>query len=156
MARVETMDWPETLINTYRNHCELHESIQELRIADVEVRKATKIVQSRRQREAMQAQETAGALQTPEKDDLALSTQVEASSNTKRKWNPEAVDDGGSATKKSKKDVAKSISLQPEDAEASAIPETKRDRENSTIVVDNLPVEATELKVRQFFRDVSV
>jgi len=32
----------------------------------------------------------------------------------------------------------------------------KRDRENATIVVKNLPPETTETRVRQYFRDVSV
>jgi RNA recognition motif-containing protein len=32
----------------------------------------------------------------------------------------------------------------------------KRDRENATVFVENLPREISEVKVRQFFRDVSI
>jgi hypothetical protein len=140
LLRVETMDWPEQLIQMYLNHCEQHESVQEYRKAVIEVRKATKKVVDRREREA--------AAWTKQQADQQQPAIVESSAG-KRKWDAEATTEEQVA-KKPKADeepplVDGDVNFQP-----------KRDREHTTIIVKHLPVDATELKIRQFFRDVSV
>jgi hypothetical protein len=138
LHRVETMDWPEQLIPMYQNHCELHESVQVYRTAIIEVRNATRKVAERREKEA--------AAWKQQQVDERLATE-DAQSTGKRKRNAESEPEEQVA-KKTKADEE-----QPKDGELTAQP--KRDREHTTIVVKNMPLDATELKVRQFFRDVS-
>ena len=155
LTRVLTMDWPESLIEMFLNHCEQHEGVQEIRMAEIEARKAMKQVSIRRQQESTQAAEAAAVTQSQEQDSSAAVAAVEGSVSGKRKRSAEATGDGGTISKKTKQDEVANPA-QPDIASISANSQSTRDREHTSIVVENIPKEATELKVRQFFRDVSI
>ncbi|KKK23455.1 pre-mRNA splicing factor (Prp24), partial [Aspergillus rambellii] len=124
------LDWPEKVMQTYIAHCEDYEDSEELQLAILETRKAMRMVNNRREREAREAaaQQAAPLEEAPQAE--------------KRKREDE-MSVNGLPTKKAR-------------AESVASDETvalRRDREHSTIVVKNLPRSITEHKVRQFFRD---
>ncbi|KAF2436508.1 hypothetical protein EJ08DRAFT_149115 [Tothia fuscella] len=136
---VATLDWPEQLITMFINHCEQHESVHELRKAVIEAGKVTKLVNQRREKEAADA---AAAYQQQQPTQAVV---VETVTNGKRKRDSEASADVG-ATKKNRSDNSAGEVVTPK-----ALP--ARDREHAVITVKNLPMDATETKVRQFFRD---
>ena len=79
----------------------------------------------------------------------------EASGSGKRKRDPES-DTNGLVTKKSKLNVADSVEdpgVQQDKRASSVISQPKRDREHTSIIVKGLPSDATEIRIRQFFRD---
>jgi RNA recognition motif-containing protein len=141
LLHIATMDWPEQLMQMYINHCEQHEGVQKLRTALIEARKYTAIVTKRREKEAADA---AAAYQIQEQNPhpVPLDTKM----NGKRKRDDEA-DDGEISSKKNKPEPS------IETASSSATSQTKRDREHTIIIVDNLPLDADEMKIRKFFRD---
>lgn len=143
------MDWPEKVMETFIHHCEDHEDVEELQLAVVQLRKATKAIAKRRKKEAAEA--TAAALQQQQNVDSG--TQLESPS-TKGKRKREDGDEQvtGSADKRSRHDE---VDGQVEDQSVNPTASAKRDRENATIIVKNLPPETTETRVRQYFRDVS-
>ncbi|PGH01534.1 hypothetical protein AJ79_07881 [Helicocarpus griseus UAMH5409] len=140
------LDWPEKVMSTYIDHCEHYEDAEELQIAVVAVKKAMKVVAKRRQEEALLAAAQQPAAPVVDATMAAAPGPVPTAENEttpqggKRKRTVEEVDVNGSASKKPK----------AEDVETSV---PKRDRENSTIVVKNLPSGVTETRIRQFFRD---
>ena len=151
LSRTQTMDWPEKLIELFRNHCEQYESVQELRIAEVEARKATRQVLKRRQQEATDAATVAvpdAAHVYPEAETLA---KEDASPSGKRKRDEEGIEIDEGLSKKHKLE-GHDYTSQADLTEQSKI---KRNREQTTIMVKKLPPETTEKRVRHFFRDVS-
>jgi hypothetical protein len=145
LTYIATMDWPEQLVTMFMNHCEQHESVQELRRAGIEVRRATKIVTQRRQKEAAEATPAYSYQQAPQ----AGLEEAQAQTNGKRKRDSEASAEEG-AVKKNKLPDAADAAVSPQ------IPSPPvRDREHAVILVKNVPSDASEGKVRHFFRDVS-
>lgn len=140
MVHIATMDWPEQLMQMYMNHCEQHESVQKLRIALIEARRYTAIVERRREREAADA---AAAYQIQAQTQPA---HLDTKTNGKRKRDGDAANDE-SVSKKNKAEQTTEIES------VSATSQAKRDREHTTIIVDNLPLDANETKIRKFFRD---
>ncbi|EGE80349.1 hypothetical protein RJZ56_003207 [Blastomyces dermatitidis] len=151
-------DWLDKIRLTYIDHCEHYEDADELQIAVIEIRKAMKARTRRQDKEALQAaaQQSAAAAATTtapqaETPGVSSATRVrpEAENETtpqgsKRKRTVEELDVNGSASKR------------PRAADLGAdagTPPPKRDRENATVIVENLPSDVTELRVRQFFRD---
>ncbi|KAL3477724.1 hypothetical protein BJX99DRAFT_121207 [Aspergillus californicus] len=132
------LDWPEKIMQTYVAHCEDYEDSEELQLAVLETRKAMRAITTRREREAREA-----AAQHVQQAAAAPSSS-ETPQPEKRKREDESTMNGSPA-KKVKAEEA--VPAAPE-------PVTLvRDRENSTVVVKNLPQNITEHKVRQFFRD---
>ncbi|KAL2801199.1 hypothetical protein BJX66DRAFT_4566 [Aspergillus keveii] len=134
------LDWPEKIMQTYVAHCEDYEDSEELQLAILETRKALRAITARRDREAreaaaIQAQQAAAA--------TAPSSETPQSEKRKREEEPTV---NGLPTKKARAEESAPVV----EAEPVAL---RRDRENSTIVVKNLPKNIAELKVRQFFRD---
>ncbi|TID17435.1 hypothetical protein E2P81_ATG08007 [Venturia nashicola] len=136
LQQIATMDWPEQLIQMYINHCEQHESVQKLRTALIEARKHTAIVERRREKA------TADAAAAYQNQEQMQPLDVDAKTNGKRKRNDEVAEEE-SAPKKNKP-------VPPTETKSSL---AKRDREHSIIIVENLPLDADEMKVRKFFRD---
>lgn len=134
------LDWPEKIMATYIAHCEDYEDSDELQLALVETRKAMKAVARRREKEAMEAaaQQPAPVQEPPPTENGVLVS--------KRKREEEADAQALPSKKPRPEDVAQRPS-------AAAPP--KRDRENATVVVKNLPRDISEVRIRQFFRDVS-
>jgi RNA recognition motif-containing protein len=144
LTHASTLDWPEQLITMFLNHCEQHESVQELRKAVIEARRVTKVVTQRRQKEAAEA---AAAYQNQNTSQAGFE-EAEAQTYGKRKRELEASAEEGAAKKHRIANaestvVAQSVPVQP-----------VRNREHAVILVKNLPSDTTEIKVRQFFRDV--
>lgn len=148
------LDWPERLLEVFQFHCEDHEDAEELQSAVVLIWKTKRFLRKRREREAVQAYEAAQA-QTEHQPSMQQEVSMESTAthqSTKRKRDDEENDFVEGGTKR----------VRPEDQDAevqahSLAPSSafKRDRENATVVIKNLPAEASETRIRQYFRDVS-
>ncbi|KAJ9311073.1 hypothetical protein DTO271D3_8662 [Paecilomyces variotii] len=134
------LDWPEKIMTTYIAHCEDYEDSDELQLAVVETRKAMKAITKRREKEALEAaaKQPAQAEQAPPAEDGVPVA--------KRK-REEEVEVNGLPAKKARPEEA----TKPQ--EEATPPPVKRDRENATVFVENLPKDVSDVKIRQFFRD---
>ena len=149
------LDWPEKIIEVYLSHCEDHEMVDEIQIATVETRRAMKLVTARRQKEALEAAELAKAQQAGYAN--SADPQQAPLTNGKRKRDVNGVAEDETAKKRSRRPEP-----EPTDSTSTLVETTaeegaavKRDRENTTVIVKNLPVDTTETRVRKFFEDVS-
>ncbi|PYI08780.1 pre-mRNA splicing factor [Aspergillus sclerotiicarbonarius CBS 121057] len=130
------LDWPEKIMQTYIAHCEDYEDSDELQLAILETRKAMRAVTARRERDR-----EAAARQAEQAAAMEQSTQVE-----KRKREEDTSVNGLPAKRARAEEAVPLVSATTEPAAL------RRDRENATVVVKNLPQGITEHKVRQFFR----
>ncbi|KIX00594.1 uncharacterized protein Z518_09659 [Rhinocladiella mackenziei CBS 650.93] len=141
------LDYPEPLMDALLNHCEDYEDADELQSALSLVRKVRKSLTAKRHREAVQAKEIALRSQPAEHEHVDR-TQEAANGfhigKRKRDDEPEEHD-----TKKRSRgdDVAQGTDEPP----ATSSDQFKRDREHSSILVQNLPTDVTETKIRQYF-----
>jgi len=152
MKRLQTIDFPEQLIEMYMNHCEQHETVARVRSAAIERRRAERAVSIRRDKErAAVAAATASQQVTPE------GQVTEGSGKRKREDGDEAA-----AMKKSKRidipeaqgalvDGQRRVTSEAPSEANSAGP--KRNREHTTVIVRRLPASATQTRIRQFFTD---
>lgn len=149
----KNLDWPEKVLETYAYHVQTHEAPDVLQKAEVEIRNLNRQLQMKRAREAAEAAEAAAAAPQPEQG--ASATLSEDSPNTvKRKRDDELAQDLDVAAKRNKVAESEVVSAAHE-ASSSASAQVKRDREHNTITVKNLPADITELRIRQYFADVS-
>ena len=152
------LDWPEKILETIQYHCEDHEAVQELQSTIVQIWKTKNIVRRRREKEALEAFELTQSQRSQQhhgdsQETLVTNENHLSTIKRKREDDPDAPD--LSASKKSRLDTNGDVEV-TEDQQPSTIPtQLKRDRENATVVVKNLPITVTELKIRQYFRDVS-
>ena len=141
------LDWPEKILEVYECHCEDHEDVDELQSAVLQIWKTRRTVKKRREKEAAEIYEAAqnqGLQQQQSQQDTSMTESVLNAGKRKR-------EDQDQRPEGDNKKVRAN-----EDAEPVAEPSLpKRDRENSTVIVKNLPVDTSETRVRQFFRDVS-
>lgn len=153
LGHIETMDWPEQLLQMYLAHCEQHESVSELQQAHILTRKLNKQIQKRRVREQEEAeaksrayyeQHSVPAVTMEEVEGVGASADVtmtvegqESTQAGKRKLDTDA-----------EEQAAKKMKTEPEAAEA------KRDREHTTVLVKNLPIDTTSNALRKFLRGV--
>ncbi|KAI9813248.1 MAG: Splicing factor [Pycnora praestabilis] len=144
------LDWPEKIMETLIHHCEDHEEVEELQLTTIEVKKATESVKRRRENEAVEA--AAVAQQQYDAQDVVPPSEA-ALNSIKRKREFEADSPEEIANKKSRSDEQFGEVSQNEDQPIAHDSLLKRDRENTTVTVRNLPVNATETRVRQYFRD---
>lgn len=146
------LDWPEKIIETFQYHCEDHEDAEALQSAIAQVWKAKKAVQKRREKEAYEAYEMAQA-QAYQQQEVAHDVApvgADAENGAKRKRED---DEETGMHKKVRPAASIEVDPQAEEAQLSIPSQMKRDRENASIVVRNLPAGTTEIKVRQLFRD---
>ena len=152
------LDWPERLLEVFQFHCEDHEDAEELQSAVVLIWKTQRTLRKRREKEAIEAYETAPA-QAAEQPSMPQDVSMESTmthQSAKRKRDDE--DDEGLVEGGSKRNRPEN---QDQEDQPSALPSLvppsglKRDRENATVVVRNLPADTSETRVRQYFRDVS-
>jgi RNA recognition motif-containing protein len=151
MKQLTTVDHPEPLIEMYMNHCEQHESVLKVRMAAIERRRAERVVAIRKEKEHAAAAALAAHQEAPPTETLE--------SATKRKR--EGGEETDNAVKKSRianiqEDAAPVNGQARPTSEAPSEPQStgpKRDRENTTIIVRKLPVDITQMRVRQFFTD---
>ncbi|EPE06944.1 u4 u6 snrna-associated-splicing factor prp24 [Ophiostoma piceae UAMH 11346] len=166
------LNWPERVIEIYVKHCNDFESSDVLQNALDEVHNLQRVIaQQRRDATAIQAAQAEAHTRTYESQALETTaaatesrtlglqqtgdSQDDLNAGVKRKWEANASGEAPeSATKKSKN----------EDNGAKAVPQSheqnvqeqqppKRDRENTSVFVSNLPSDATITKVRQYFRE---
>lgn len=151
------LDWPEKVMQTYIAHCEDYEDSDELQLAMLETRKAMRAVSARREREASElaaAQQQQAQAQAQAQQQTAQPAVVPAESSPspeKRKREDEAETNGMPEQKKVRADEPLPSVVETEES----LP-ARRDRENATVIVKNLPHGCTEHRVRQFFRHVSL
>lgn len=143
--KVRTLDWPERIMEVYIQHCNDYELADTLREAQDTVYKTRKGVAKRREREAAQAAaaqaDYAAQLRDQTMADAPDVASEAASPGSKRKREDspgEGEDKGG---KRAKSEVP------------NGGVDAKRDRENTSIFVADLPGDVTQTKVRQFFRE---
>lgn len=151
-VKMTNMDWPEKVMDVLMRHCEEHENVAELQHAFNQTRKAKKAVAKRREVEAAEATELAKQQQQHHTEARA-DAQAGLSGAKRKRETTEGVEDD-TLTKKSRPSIIESQEPAMEEPSNSAPALLKRDRENSTIIVKNLPIHTTETKVRQYFRDV--
>ena len=146
------LDWPEKIMERFLNHCEDHETVTTLLSAMVQARKATKALTKRREREAFEAAAAAPIQQETVSQgvhEIAGDTSVK-----KRKRDIAEVVGDGTSVKKSRPETTYFEETTILDEIATGGSALKRDRENTTVIVRNLPVETNETRIRQYFRDV--
>lgn len=134
------LDWPEKIMEMYLRHCNLHEEVGVLVKATATVYRLSKGVTKRREREAKEAADLYAQPQAVE--EAAVETSPSGASKRKREETPG--DAEGSVKKKAKS---------AEENEALREQNLKRDRENTTVIVTGIPLETTQTKVRQYFKE---
>lgn len=137
------LDWPEKMMEIYVRHCNNYDNVNALLKAMSTVHIATKSIAKRREREAKEAAAYYAQQQPQAINGGAVDTET-TSSASKRKREDEPGQDDESASKKAKNAA---------DYETNRAQELKRDRENTSVIVSNLPPEITQTKVRQYFRE---
>ncbi|OBT61980.1 hypothetical protein VE03_08647 [Pseudogymnoascus sp. 23342-1-I1] len=135
-----TLDWPEKIMEMYLSHCSTYEFPVDVANAIDFVHRNAKGVAKRRQREAAEAAAAYAEQQRLVQPAEAITTD-ESPSGSKRKRDAASEADGS---------AAKKVKAAGEDLDAQSV---KRDRENTSILVSNLPLEATQTKVRQYFKE---
>ncbi|KAI9647808.1 Splicing factor [Ciborinia camelliae] len=143
--RTKDLDWPEAIMEMYIAHCNNYEDAHTLLAAKDLVRRQFQLVVKRREKLAAEQAELYAQQQpqviTPDP------TVEESPGNSKRKREATSEDVDGNTHKKIKNE-------QPvADPEALRQQHLTRDRENTTVIVTNLPPEVTQTKVRQYFKE---
>jgi squamous cell carcinoma antigen recognized by T-cells 3 len=149
----QTMDWPEKIMCAYLTHCEDHEDVEELQMAIVEVKKMEKVIARRREAEALKAAANAQAEAqlAAQRSEEAMPDAADNESKHTGKRKREGEDE--SQTDSNKKSKSEGLNGKKSETPVKTEKHAKRDRENASILVQNLPEQTTETKLRQFFRD---
>ena len=169
VMKAPTLDNPEEVFEHFLTHCEDYEDADEVQDANKLIRKQKKILAQMRQREAEQAAKKA-ALQA--QAEAATATQrarqptVQAahvsvpeplSPNKRKRDGEEEVDESSEGNKRIRQDdrEGSAVTTDQGNQELRGTVQNRphRDREHNTIVVHNLPPDATELNVRRFFQE---
>ncbi|KAF4633599.1 hypothetical protein G7Y89_g4530 [Cudoniella acicularis] len=138
------LDWPEKMMEIYLRHCNNYEEVNALTKAMNSVFRLSKSVAKRREKEAAEV----AAMYAQQQPEVAEPIAQESPSGTsKRKRESESEEPDGIAQKKVKSEQNAA------DQEALREQHLKRDRENTTVLVTNLPPEVTQTKVRQYFKE---
>ena len=148
----ESLDWPEKIIEVYQYHCEDNEDAKELQSSLAQVWKAKQKVQ--KQRHQAYAAAPAKASQQPQQTPQDVAAAYMEGTNTGKRKREDHPGEGNN--KRIKPEVPGQVEMHLEEQQPSAPSLLKRDRENATVVVKNLPIETTETRLRQYFRDVSL
>ncbi|KAL7921732.1 hypothetical protein ACQKWADRAFT_295100 [Trichoderma austrokoningii] len=132
-----TIDWPEKVLEVYMQHCNDYELSGSVRKAADIVQKAENSIAKRRR---LEEEEKAAAYaayyntQTVADQGEGAVGEEASSSQTKRKREDAAEPQEDAGTKKRQKN-------------------DQRDRENTSVIVKNLPAEFTQTKLRQYFKE---
>ncbi|KAI4253616.1 MAG: hypothetical protein LQ352_003575 [Teloschistes flavicans] len=150
-----TLDWPERIIQVLQYHCEDHEDAAEIQASSVQIWKAKIAVKQRREKEAIEAYTATQA--QPRQPIQSLNPEASADSaisfsSGKRKRDDDTKEPYDEAAKKPRNSEDHGSAEQAE-LLPTAPAELKRDRENATILVKNLPKDTSESRIRQYFRD---
>lgn len=150
-ANRRTIDWPEKVLEMYLQHCSDYEVPSGIRSALDMVYRAEKGIQKRREREEKEKAAAYAAYYGTVEAQAPASAAVGVSpGGQKRKLDTsEESNDGEAATSKRQKAAQEA----PSPSNGNAQQDLKRDRENSTIIVSNLPYDVAQNKIRQYFKD---
>ncbi|KAM0141686.1 hypothetical protein ACHAO1_001525 [Botrytis cinerea] len=145
--RTKDLDWPEAIMELYISHCNNYEDAHTLLAAKDLVRRQFQLVTKRREKLAIEQAELYAAQQqqqivSPE------ATDEDSPGNSKRKREPTSEDTTDGNTHKKIKNEQSTA-----DAEVLRQQHLTRDRENTTVIVTNLPPEVTQTKIRQYFKE---
>ncbi|PWW76639.1 hypothetical protein C7212DRAFT_279352 [Tuber magnatum] len=147
-----TLDWPEKILETWKNHVEDFGNVEDVEYATVRCRKLSKEILERRAQEAQAAALQQQAMKDQQQEADTPQTDGSARASSKRRRSVAEADD--SQPKKKSKAVETLASVKPTSpSPPSASSVAKRDRENTTVIVKNLPLNYPEVRIRQFFRD---
>lgn len=141
------LEYPEPLMEALLNHCEDYEDADELQTATTLVRKVQKRLAAQRHQESLHAKEIALQSQQAE-EEVAHRTQEVANGLHIGKRKREDGAEEEDSKKRLRSDNVVEDSVESTDASEDLL---KRDREHSSILVQNIPVGVTETKIRQFF-----
>ena len=158
----KNLDWQEKILDTWRNHVQDCGDVNEVEMMMVRYRKISLEIAEKRQAEALEQQAAYAQQQQAQGAPTGTTEAPPSASKEKRKREEaEGVEDHLAKKAKPEKEDEKAeedtpiptvaIPDQPPSAEQLA----KRDRENTTVIVRNLPAGYPQVKLRQFFRDVS-
>ncbi|ORY56415.1 RNA recognition domain-containing protein [Pseudomassariella vexata] len=148
----KTLDWPERVMEVYHQHCNDNERPETLHRALDVIHKTKRTVAKRRQQEQANAA-AAYAAQTHVQPEAATGTGTDdattrdspSSSKRKRGATPE--------------ESAHPVTKRPKNAEVNGADAAtneqnlKRDRENTSVLVTNLPGDVTSTAVRKYFKE---
>lgn len=141
-----TLDWPERVMEVYLQHCNDYELPDTLRQALDTVHKTKKAVAKRREKEAAAVQSAyaqAAPLQQPSGEATGDSPGV------KRKREGSLGQEKEGSNKRAKGEIANGIAPSHEEHQQAL----KRDRENTSVFISNMPAGTDQKKLRQYFRD---
>ncbi|CAK7268534.1 Splicing factor [Sporothrix epigloea] len=152
------LNWPERIMEIYVQHCNDFESSDVLRNALDDVHSLQKhIAQQRKEAAAAQApqeeayprvQAEAPTSAQPANHQVLQHSHDDSNAGVKRKWEATNTEEAyESATKKPKSENG----ISPIDGPKQQ--SLRRDRENTSVFVSNLPQDVTSTKVRQYFRE---
>ncbi|KIW76338.1 hypothetical protein Z517_11084 [Fonsecaea pedrosoi CBS 271.37] len=146
------LDYPEPLMEALLSHCEDYEDADELQNAISLVRKVQKELTARRQQEALQAAEVAAQTEQAEQEVASRTEEVANGLHIgKRKRDEESEDEEGKKRRRNEEAVEPSI-----EPDVPSTEELKRDREHASVLVQNIPTNVSETKIRQYFSSCGV
>lgn len=144
-----TVDWPEKVLELYLQHCNDYESPEALRKCIDSVYRGEKGVKKRREREEKEQAAAYAAYYSSAALDAQSAAADDMQSLNKRKHDS-LVNDEESAQVSTKRQKSRQDDV---DMQSTSYQLAKRDRENTTIIIVNLPPDTTQSKVRQYFKD---
>lgn len=149
----QSLDWPEKVMEIYLQHCNDYETSDMVRRASDAVHKGRKAVAKRREQEAAATAAAYSAqysqYQQPAQDAAVAAEEApqtaDDASASKRKRGDDSRETAETSSKRVKQESNGSAQADPQ--------QLKRDRENTSIFVTNLPLDVTQTRVRQHFRE---
>lgn len=170
--QIPQLNWPERIIEIYVKHCNDFESSDVLQNALDEVHNLQRVIAQQRkdataaqtaqaeaharayENQALEASAAAADAQAAQQQQAGES-QEDLNAGVKRKWEAAAPGETPeSATKKPKnEDNGVNVAAPNNDHKSQETQAPKRDRENTSVFVSNLPSDVTITKVRQYFRE---
>ncbi|XXH03263.1 hypothetical protein Hte_009661 [Hypoxylon texense] len=145
-----TLDWPERVMEVYLQHCNDYERPETLHQALDMIYQAKQEVAKRRERENAEAAAAYAAQVQQAQQQAAPDAAAEngtASPSGKRKRESTPGDASHGVTKRAKNGEADATN------DAANEQKLKRDRENTSIMVTNLPADVTQTAIRKYFRE---
>ena len=146
------LNWPEKILETYLYHCEDHEGAQQLQSAVAEIYKQSKFVKRRREKEAFEQYQRQLEQQQQHpapQGHVAATEDDEALGKRKRDDEEDEI-----PSKKTRPEDIQEAEPQVQEQSLPVLSPLKRDRENDTVIVRNLPAATSETRLRQYFQDV--
>ncbi|UKZ81070.1 hypothetical protein TrVFT333_008838 [Trichoderma virens FT-333] len=141
----QTIDWPEKVLEVYMQHCNDYEQSHSVRRAADAVQKAERNIAKRR---ALEEEEKAAAYAayygTQPADHNEEVSEVSPGQSKRKREDPVDSQEPDNTNNKRQKNDHELRETQSG---------LRRDRENTSVLVTNLPAEVTQTKLRQYFKE---